>query len=113
MRWLGRAPTLLTGTEPPQVLVGIHARSVPVAPLELNGVRPHSVDRQGVDIGIERITGVLRAFQARSATAGPSQEERRIHRLVAVAPTDRHVRCVGTRDFDGYRGDRLQGRRPS
>jgi hypothetical protein len=56
-------------TNPAQIVVGVQPRGVPVAPLELNRVAPHGVDRPGVDILIGR--DIHQRYTYRAATSDP------------------------------------------
>src|SRR5437879_2297813 len=89
-----------TRAEPAQIIVGVHAGRVPVAPLELDPIPADRLDRHRMDVRVE-LAGVGRLTHG-AATVLP-QVPGGVHRLVPVAPTDPHVPLVRARNRDGHR----------
>src|SRR3989442_3744649 len=103
-----------TGADPSQIVVGVHAGRMSIAPVELDRVPADRDDREGMDAGVRGWSGL----QTDSARAALAEIRRWIDGIVPVAPADANVPFVGTRDLERYRRSRrtqgvAPGRRPS
>src|SRR5439155_11716126 len=103
-----------TGADPSQIVVGVHAGRMPIAPVELDRVLADGHDREGMDAGVLGWSGL----QADGARAALPEICRRIDGIVPVTPADANIPFVGTRDLERYRHSRrthgvVPGRRPS
>src|SRR5436190_6126773 len=87
------------GADVAQIVVGVDAGIVTVAPAKVEGVVPHHVDCRGLDPrrdGIRIYERFVRPFiDAGGAAAGQAQIARLIRALVGVAPYDRHSTFFG------------------
>ncbi len=103
-----------TGADPPQIIVRVDTRRVPIAPVELDRILPHGRDRERVDARVFRWVSLLT-----NGTRAPLPEIRRwVDGIVSVTPADANVPRVGTRDLERHRRSRrtqdvAPGRRPS
>ena len=101
-----RPPAFLTRTHRQQVLVGVDARVVPIAPVDADPVLPHEAHPQVVDVlrnrgGIEpRASRHL--LPALRAPAGAPEHPARVNPLMpGVIPFDQEIPLVGAANQKG------------